>query len=103
MDRRMRTDFWRLFDPRYVLALEKQRRGDMRAIDSFVGSIGRQAPAGSETEMRAANVILLGRVHALETAAGVAVVYLDSGRTEAAREVLTAILDTDPVNQREAS
>lgn len=84
-------------------AMRKQRSGDKRAIDSLVGSIRRQAPAGSETDHLSMIVLLDGRVHALEVAAGVAWTYLRSGRTDAAADTLAAILDAAPVDQREAS
>lgn len=77
--------------------------GQRRAIKSLVESIGRQAPAGSETELRCLVVALDGRVHALETAAGLARQYLNTGRPEAARDVLSAILDAEPAVRREAS
>lgn len=96
----------RLFNPFRHLRLEREVAaipGMKRGIKSLAESIGRQAPAGSETELRAAVVLLDGRVHALEIAAGVARQYLDSGRHQAARDVLASILDAEPVNQRKAS
>lgn len=103
MVRRERTDIWRFFDPRYVRALEQQRSSDKRAIDSFVLSIGRQAPAGSETQLRGDLVLLHGRVNGLEVAAELALQYMRSGRHEAAASVLSAILDSSPLDQQEAS
>lgn len=87
---------------RDLAAMHKQREGDKRGIKSLVDSIGRQALPGSETELRGHVVLLDGRVHALEVAAGLAVRYLDSGRHQAAHDVLSAILDSVPVDQREA-
>jgi hypothetical protein len=102
--------FLRFLNPLHVLRLErdlaamtKQREGDKRGIKSLVDSIGRQAPAGSETELRSRIVAQDGRIHALEVTAGLAVRYLDSGRHQAAHDVLSAILDTVPDDQREAS
>ena len=95
----------RLFNPIRHLRLEREVAalpGQKRAIKSLVESIGRQAPAGSETEMRAALVILDGRVHSLETSAGLALNYLQHGRTNAAADVLSAVLSSMPVDQREA-
>jgi hypothetical protein len=88
---------------RDLAAMTKQREGDKRGIKSLVDSIGRQALPGSETELRSHVVLLDGRVHALEIAAGLAVRYLDSGRHQAAHDVLSAILDSVPADQREAS
>jgi hypothetical protein len=93
----------RFFNPIYTLRLERQRAADARGIKSLVDSIGRQAPAGSETELRSRIVAQDGRIHALEVTAGLAVRYLDSGRHQAAHDVLSAILDTVPADQREAS
>lgn len=96
----------RLFNPIRHLRLEREVAaipGMKRGIKSLVESIGRQAPIGSETELRAEVVMLTGRVNALEAAAGLAVRYFDDGRYQSARRVLAAILDAEPVNQREAS
>lgn len=100
----------RLINPFRHLRLErenarmlKQREGDKRGIKSLVDSIGRQAPLGSETELRSHVVLLDGRCHALEVAAGLAATYLRTGRPDAAKDVLEAILDTVPAEQREAS
>ena len=100
--------FLRLLNPfrhlrieRELDAMRKQRAGDKRAITSLVASIRRQAPAGSETNHLSMIVLLDGRVHALEVAAGVAWNYLRTGRPEAAHDVLAAILDAAPVDQRE--
>lgn len=84
---------------RKVAAIPSQRR----AIKSLVESIGRQAPAGSETELRGMVVLLDGRVKALEVSAGLALIELRRGRTSHAESVLAAILDSAPVDQREAS
>lgn len=81
----------------------KQREGDKRGIKSLVDSIGRQAPAGSETELRSHVVLLDGRCHALEVAAGLALEYTRSGRHKAAESTLESILDSAPAEQREAS
>lgn len=98
----------RLLDPfrhlrleRENAAMHKQREGDKRGIKSLVDSIGRQAPSGSETELRGYVVTLDGRVHALEIVAGLAREYLRTGRTDAAMKVLTEILDA-PADEREA-
>lgn len=98
--------FLRLLNIARTIRLEREVAaipGMKRGIKSLAESIGRQAPAGSETELRAAVVLLDGRVHALEIAAGVARQYLDSERHQAARDVLASILDAEPVNQRKAS
>jgi hypothetical protein len=92
----------RFFDPRYTLKLERQREADKRGIKSLVDSVGRQATPGEVTALRCENVLLQGRVNALEVGMGLAAIELERGRPAFAAEILGAMLNAR-LEKREAS
>lgn len=99
----------RLLNPFRHLRLErenarmvKQREADKRGIRSLVDSVGRGATPGEVTALRCENVLLQGRINALEVGMGLAAIELERERPSFAAEVLGSMLATR-IEQREAS